>query len=64
MNYANNHGYSIIRIYQEDVWKDRIDWKSYLVNNIKHYDNVVNIMIGDVYDKYPVYNKYRTMLAV
>jgi len=44
MNCANKHGYSIIRIYQEDIWKDNIDWKSHLINGIKSYNIISNIL--------------------
>lgn len=32
---ALTHGYSVIRILQEDVWYDRIDWKSLLSREIE-----------------------------
>lgn len=31
---AIQNGYSVIRILQKDVWKDKIDWKSLLLKNI------------------------------
>ncbi len=31
---ANANGYSVIRLLQEDVFKDKYDWKTELVNNI------------------------------
>jgi very-short-patch-repair endonuclease len=40
---ANNNGYSIIRILQEDVLHDKYDWKIELVNNIENIkiDNII-----------------------
>jgi len=40
---ANNNGYSIIRILQEDVLHDKYDWKTELVNNIENIkkDNII-----------------------
>jgi len=32
---ANNNGYSIVRILQEDVFNDKYDWKPELINNIE-----------------------------
>lgn len=34
---ALKNGYSVIRILQEDVWKDRIDWKTLLLEHIRDY---------------------------
>ncbi|AYV84624.1 MAG: restriction endonuclease [Hyperionvirus sp.] len=52
MKCANEHEYSIIRIFQEDVWDDKNDWQNKLKNAIKKYDAPTNIFIGDVYTKY------------
>ncbi|ADB04096.1 restriction endonuclease [Cannes 8 virus] len=38
---ANKNGYSILRILQEDVWRDRVDWKSFLLENIKDYESPI-----------------------
>lgn len=35
---AIKNGYSVLRILQEDVWNDRIDWKSLLLEHVKDYD--------------------------
>jgi very-short-patch-repair endonuclease len=35
------NGYSVIRILQEDVWNDRIDWKSLLLEHIRDYETPV-----------------------
>lgn len=50
MKLANDNGYSVIRIFQEDVWFDKNDWKTKLIDAIKKYDIVSNIFIGDVYN--------------
>lgn len=46
---AINNGYSIIRIYQVDVWNDKNDWKNKLQNAVKQYDEPTIIYIGDIY---------------
>lgn len=38
---ALKNGYSVLRILQEDVWNDRIDWKSLLLEHIKDYETPV-----------------------
>lgn len=35
---AMKNGYSVLRILQEDVWEDRIDWKKLLLEHIKNYE--------------------------
>lgn len=35
---ALKNGYSVLRILQEDVWEDRIDWKTLLLDHIKDYE--------------------------
>ncbi|AQQ73756.1 restriction endonuclease [Kurlavirus BKC-1] len=34
---AVKNGYSVLRILQEDVWEDKIDWKKLLLEHIKDY---------------------------
>jgi very-short-patch-repair endonuclease len=47
MESAIKNGYSIIRLKQEDVWNNKINWKSILQEKIKLY-NISNIIyIGD-----------------
>ena len=53
MDCANGEGYSIIRIFQEDVWKDKNNWKIKLQAAIRMYDSPTNICIGDIYKKNP-----------
>src|SRR5579872_1369641 len=55
MKRANRHGYSVIRIFQEDVWNNKNNWKRKLYNSIQTYDEPTNILIGKIYDDYPVY---------
>lgn len=46
MKCANENGFSIIRILQEDVFKNKYDWLNKLINNIEkitHDNNVQNI---------------------
>lgn len=47
MKCAFNNGYSIIRIQQEFVFKDKLDWKTMLNSYIKSYENPTIIFIGD-----------------
>lgn len=48
MKCANENGFSVIRIVQEDVWNDKYDWKKELLENIekiKHEGKVKNIFM-------------------
>ena len=47
--------YSVIRIYQEDVWADRHDWKENLLEVIKKYDEPINIFISTIYKSHSNY---------
>ncbi|AQQ73777.1 uncharacterized protein conserved in bacteria [Kurlavirus BKC-1] len=38
---ALKNGYSVLRILQEDVWNDKIDWKSLLLEHIKDYETPI-----------------------
>nr|WQM87043.1 restriction endonuclease [Marseillevirus cajuinensis] len=38
---ANENGYSILRILQEDVWNDAVEWKKLLLEHIKDYETPV-----------------------
>ncbi|BAU80263.1 restriction endonuclease [Tokyovirus A1] len=38
---AIKNGYSVLRILQEDVWKDKIDWKSLLLEHVKDYETPI-----------------------
>jgi len=50
MDIANKHNYSIIRIYQPDVFNNKNDWKCKLENSIKKYKKIINIFIGEIYN--------------
>lgn len=52
MKLANENGYSVIRIFQVDVWNDKNDWENNLNKAIKKYNNPTNIFIGKTYDQY------------
>ncbi len=63
MNCAKQHGYSIIRIFQRDVWDDKNNWKENLHNaiiTIKNSKERKDIFIGDVYKTVEQYNAYLT----
>lgn len=50
---AQKHGYTMIRIYQPDVWEDKNDWKNKLLACIKKYSTPQVIYISskpDIYD--------------
>ena len=54
MNCANENGFSIIRILQDDVFKDKYEWLDELMKNIEMLkaDSVINIYMskGNEYD--------------
>lgn len=64
MKCANENGYSIIRILQENVFNDKNDWKNKLKESIKEYDNPSNIFIGDkdIYNDFIQINKLNFFL--
>lgn len=45
MKCANENGYTIIRILQEDVFYNKYDWKTELLNVIKEYSTPINIFL-------------------
>lgn len=47
---AKNNGYSIIRIFQEDVYYDKTDWKKDIMNYIKYYEEPTIKYIGKIYN--------------
>jgi very-short-patch-repair endonuclease len=66
MDRANEHGYSVIRINQEDILYNKIDWKTKLtifindrqMNSSDQSFPMIqssNILIGDIYDRFPIY---------
>jgi very-short-patch-repair endonuclease len=49
MQCANENGYSVIRLYQEDVWKDKFNWIEKLddiIEYIVHNEIVINVFIS------------------
>ena len=56
MKQALKNGYSIIRLLQEDVWKDKNDWKEHLIKKIKDYNEPKCIYL-DNKDEYSVHKK-------
>jgi very-short-patch-repair endonuclease len=62
MNYAFKKGLTVIRIYQMDVYNNSYDWKTDLLNHIKHYDTPQIIYLSknnkynEYHEKYIEYN--------
>lgn len=56
MKMALKHGYSVIRILQEDVFYNKIDWKNKLIQNIQNNITPVIIYI-DTNNEYEIYKK-------
>ena len=62
MNYALKKGLTVIRIYQMDVYNNSYDWKTDLLNHIKHYDTPQIIYLSknnkynEYHEKYIEYN--------
>ena len=50
MKCANEHGISIIRILQDDVYYDKTNWQKLLQEKIKMYNEVQNIYLGNKYE--------------
>ena len=47
MTQANEQGYTVIRLLQEDVWDDKTNWKELLIKDIKLYDKPKCIFISE-----------------
>jgi len=47
MNLAIKNGYTVIRILQTDVYKNKIDWKKKLIKKIKEYDKPKIVFASD-----------------
>jgi len=54
MEMANNNGYTVIRVLQEDVWYDKNDWLTIIQKHIKMYQNPTRIYLseGTEYDSF------------
>lgn len=61
MKCANENGYSVIRIDQIIVWKNRENWIEQLANVLKKYETPVNICIGKIYNLHPIYSSLNTL---
>ncbi len=55
---ANQNGYSIIRIYQEDVYSDKIEWLTIIQNSIEHIKNKNSIENHYISHDEELYKKY------
>ena len=55
---ANENGYSIIRLLQEDVFNDKYDWKTELINNIEKIktDNIIQNIYMCKNNEYQYFN--------
>lgn len=65
MECANKHGYSIIRILQEDVLYDKNNWQADLdiaINLVKNQKEPLNVLIGSIYLEHDVYKFNYTYL--
>lgn len=58
---ASENNYSMIRIFQSDVWNDKNDWKGKLLESIKHYNEPTLILIGNRYKELKI-NTYKTIM--
>jgi very-short-patch-repair endonuclease len=63
MKQLYKNGLSIIRILQDEVWNDKIDWKKLLLENIKLYDKPEIILIANDQNIYNEHmEKYNILL--
>ena len=60
MKLANDHNISFIRILQNDVKRNKFDWKDFLMKRIKKYETVTNIFWG----MYKEYTKHKEALLL
>lgn len=52
MKLAITNGYSVIRILQEEVWKDKNNWQQKLLPVIKSYSTPTIILLADIYSTF------------
>ncbi len=55
MEVALENGYSVLRIYQPDIWLDKIDWKKYINDNLylrKSPDITCISSVPDIYSRH------------
>lgn len=55
---ANKHGYSMIRIFQEDVWNNKNNWQENLKKYIVKYEQPTIIFIGEVYTEIDNFRRF------
>ena len=55
MKCVNKKGYSVIRIYQMDVWQNKLK-KAIRIIIDYHQKNPTNILIGNIYYDNPLYD--------
>ena len=63
MQCANEHGYSIIRIFQQDVWDNTNNWEETLLSAICRYPTPTIILIGDIYSN-SLYERFANLLTL
>jgi very-short-patch-repair endonuclease len=61
MKKAVKHDYSILRISQEDIWYDRYDWKTDIINHFKSYDKPKIFFLSSNKN---LYNQYKYLFFV
>ena len=57
MEFCINNGISVIRLFQEDVYNNTIDWEDYLLENIQIYETPTIMMYGGD-GKYDIFNEW------
>lgn len=61
MKCANNNKYSVIRIFQEDVFYDKYNWYDELKNNIEYLSNLKKVKNIYISANENLYNKYKNI---
>lgn len=65
MQEANNHGYSVIRIVQEDVWTDSYDWKTDICHAIElckfSKQNIYCSSNSELYEPHKLHHNSQTL---
>ncbi|AGV01774.1 restriction endonuclease [Cannes 8 virus] len=44
---AIKNGYSVLRILQEDVWNNKIDWKELLLEHVRDYETPIVVSLWE-----------------
>jgi very-short-patch-repair endonuclease len=58
MEKALENGYSVVRILQEDIYRNKNEWENNLKNSIKYYDRPQIIFLNKEYEKYSEYKYF------